>query len=99
MPDCSLMELVAPTLEDRDIRLTLGISRVRSRYTYMKDYGMKLLMADEDDVTTVMDRDRRLTGFFRGQTDNVKAPPGFEVSNPWKVGFPESCELVEMSAE
>jgi len=33
----------------------------------------------------VMDRDRRLTGFLRGQTDNVKAPKGFELSNPWRV--------------
>lgn len=33
----------------------------------------------------VMDRDRRLTGFLRGQTDNPKAPPGFELNNPWRV--------------
>jgi hypothetical protein len=33
-----------------------------------------------------MDRDRRLTGFIRGQTDRVKAPAGFELSNPWRVG-------------
>lgn len=33
----------------------------------------------------VMDRDRRLTGTLRGQTDNPKAPPGFELNNPWKV--------------
>lgn len=32
-----------------------------------------------------MDRDRRLTGFLRGQTDMVKAPEGFELSNPWRV--------------
>lgn len=36
----------------------------------------------------VMDRDRRLTGFLRGQTDNVQAPPGFELSNGWRVSFP-----------
>ncbi|KAI9781902.1 MAG: hypothetical protein M1835_004158 [Candelina submexicana] len=34
---------------------------------------------------TVMDRDRRLTGFLRGQTDHVEAPPGFELNNPWRV--------------
>ena len=34
---------------------------------------------------TVMDRDRRLTGFLRGQTDNPRAPAGFELSNAWKV--------------
>ncbi len=38
--------------------------------------------------TTVMDRDRRLTGYLRGQTDKVEAPPGFELNNPWRVsGF------------
>ena len=35
----------------------------------------------------VMERDRRLTGFLRGQTDNVEAPEGFELNNPWKVSF------------
>ncbi|KAL8728080.1 MAG: hypothetical protein Q9181_005469 [Wetmoreana brouardii] len=33
----------------------------------------------------VMDRDRRLTGFLRGQTDNPKAPPGFELNSPWRL--------------
>ncbi|KAL8850408.1 MAG: hypothetical protein Q9221_004640 [Calogaya cf. arnoldii] len=33
----------------------------------------------------VMERDRRLTGMLRGQTDNPKAPPGFELNNPWKM--------------
>merc|ERR1712029_928328 len=33
----------------------------------------------------MMDRDRRLTGFLRGQTDSVKAPAGFELSNPWRL--------------
>ncbi|KIH94186.1 hypothetical protein SPBR_06203 [Sporothrix brasiliensis 5110] len=33
----------------------------------------------------VMDRDRRLTGLLRGQTDNPSAPPGFEVNNPWRL--------------
>ena len=39
------------------------------------------------DVRVVMDRDRRLTGFLRGQTDKVEAPLGFELNNPWRVGF------------
>ncbi|TLS28841.1 hypothetical protein PpBr36_00303 [Pyricularia pennisetigena] len=34
---------------------------------------------------TVMDRDRRLTGFLRGQSDNPIAPPGFELNNPWRT--------------
>jgi hypothetical protein len=33
----------------------------------------------------VMERDRRLTGFMRGQTDRPVAPPGFELNNPWRV--------------
>ena len=32
-----------------------------------------------------MDRDRRLTGFLRGQTDDPVAPNGFELNNPWRV--------------
>ncbi len=47
------------------------------------------------DRYAVMDRDRRLTGYLRGQTDNAAAPPGFELNNPWRVGFPE--EAPEMS--
>ena len=35
--------------------------------------------------TPVMERDRRLTGFMRGQTDQPVAPPGFELNNPWRV--------------
>lgn len=34
-----------------------------------------------------MDRDRRLTGYLRGQTDKVEAPTGFELNNPWRVGI------------
>lgn len=32
-----------------------------------------------------MERDRRLTGFARGQTDKAVAPAGFELNNPWRV--------------
>ncbi|KAI3321274.1 hypothetical protein HD806DRAFT_204173 [Xylariaceae sp. AK1471] len=35
--------------------------------------------------TLVMDRDRRLTGFLRGQSDAPLAPAGFELNNPWRV--------------
>ncbi|KAL2350153.1 hypothetical protein BJ546DRAFT_1069456 [Cryomyces antarcticus] len=41
--------------------------------------------AQAPDKVVVMDRDRRLTGFIRGQTDRVQAPPGFELNNPWRV--------------
>ncbi|KAI1494938.1 small secreted protein [Biscogniauxia mediterranea] len=33
----------------------------------------------------MMDRDRRLTGSLRGQTDAAIAPLGFELNNPWRV--------------
>lgn len=33
----------------------------------------------------MMERDYRLTGAWRKQTDNVKAPLGFELNNPWKL--------------
>lgn len=40
------------------------------------------------DIAQVMERDRRLTGTLRGQTDGPEAPTGFELSNAWKVGRP-----------
>ncbi|KAI1200207.1 hypothetical protein F5X97DRAFT_102905 [Nemania serpens] len=33
----------------------------------------------------MMDRDRRLTGLLRGQSDEPLAPTGFEFNNPWRV--------------
>ncbi|GAB7340304.1 hypothetical protein MBLNU457_6760t1 [Dothideomycetes sp. NU457] len=33
----------------------------------------------------LMERDMRLTGWLRGQTDNAVAPAGFEFSNGWKL--------------
>ncbi|KAI0022799.1 hypothetical protein F4780DRAFT_777264 [Xylariomycetidae sp. FL0641] len=33
----------------------------------------------------LMDRDRRITGFLRGQSDNPIAPAGFELNNPWRT--------------
>ncbi|KAF1812235.1 hypothetical protein P152DRAFT_458626 [Eremomyces bilateralis CBS 781.70] len=38
-----------------------------------------------DSVHLVMQRDRRLTGFLRGQTDKAAAPEGFEFNNAWRV--------------
>ena len=48
--------------------------------------ALNLLHMANSLTETVMDRDRRLTGSLRGQTDQVEAPPGFELSNPWRVG-------------
>ncbi|KAJ6048420.1 uncharacterized protein N7446_011103 [Penicillium canescens] len=33
----------------------------------------------------MMERDQRITGAFRAQSSNHQAPPGFDVSNPWKI--------------
>jgi hypothetical protein len=43
----------------------------------------------------VMERDRQLTGFLRGQSDRPIAPVGFELSNPWKasLSFPITATL------
>lgn len=38
-------------------------------------------------MLAVMDRDRRLTGYLRGQVDQPTAPAGFEVSNGWRVSY------------
>ncbi|KAI2636639.1 hypothetical protein GGS21DRAFT_489394 [Xylaria nigripes] len=38
-----------------------------------------------DRQSTVMDRDRRMTGFLRGQSDAAVAPAGYELNNPWRV--------------
>ncbi|KAK5087661.1 hypothetical protein LTR70_002978 [Exophiala xenobiotica] len=33
----------------------------------------------------MLERDQRMTGLIRGQSDKVEAPVGFEVNNPWKM--------------
>ncbi|OTB11164.1 hypothetical protein K445DRAFT_322348 [Daldinia sp. EC12] len=33
----------------------------------------------------MMNRDMRLTGYLRGQSDAPAAPAGFELNNPWRV--------------
>jgi hypothetical protein len=40
-----------------------------------------------DILRAVMDRDRRLTGYLRGQVDQPTAPAGFELSNGWRVSY------------
>jgi hypothetical protein len=50
----------------------------------------------DTDIGLVMDRDRRLTGFLRGQTDNPIAPAGFELNNPWRVRYAIGGQLVNL---
>jgi hypothetical protein len=47
-----------------------------------------------------MERDRRLTGFMRGQTDKAVAPPGFELNNPWRVcvAIPNTGQLLTLNS-
>ena len=47
-----------------------------------------------------MDRDRRLTGWLRGQVDRPIAPAGFEYSNGWRVrGHPERRQYPSRATE
>lgn len=39
----------------------------------------------------VMNRDRRLTGFLRGQSSSPVAPDGYELNNPWRVCHLRAC--------
>lgn len=51
---------------------------------------------------TVLQRDRRLTGYARGQTDKPEAPKGFELNNPWRVsarGRGNVCSANNMQLE
>ena len=45
-----------------------------------------------------MNRDRRLTGYLRGQTDIVEPPVGFEVNNPWRVSRSRSYAVVMLTS-
>ncbi|MCJ1354211.1 MAG: hypothetical protein MMC33_004198 [Icmadophila ericetorum] len=58
-----------------------GLSQIR----YMQNGGKRARHSIDQWDKQMMDRDRRLTGYLRGQTDNVKAPEGFELNNPWRV--------------
>lgn len=45
-----------------------------------------------------MERDLRITGTMRGQSSNHTAPPGFDVSKPWKV-WPKITRFIETERE
>lgn len=77
----------------RDIRSISGIDRVSINVYRLRLGGWGWGQGEMDEMANakrdiVMDRDRRLTGWLRGQTDKVEAPVGFEVNNPWKVSAP-----------
>ncbi|CAN9130314.1 hypothetical protein GT037_006600 [Alternaria burnsii] len=52
------------------------------RYSKVRSFHDDLMRFTYE--TPVMERDRRLTGFMRGQTDKPVAPEGFELNNPWR---------------
>ncbi|OQO18828.1 hypothetical protein B0A51_14088 [Rachicladosporium sp. CCFEE 5018] len=58
-----------------------GLSKLR----HMQNGGKRARHSVDQWDRQMMDRDRRLTGFLRGQTDQVLAPEGFELSNGWRV--------------
>ncbi|ROW08530.1 hypothetical protein VMCG_03042 [Cytospora schulzeri] len=58
-----------------------GLSIVR----YKQNGGKRARRSVDQWDKQMMNRDRRLTGFLRGQSDNPIAPAGYELNNPWKV--------------
>ncbi|CAK7197554.1 hypothetical protein SEUCBS139899_000202 [Sporothrix eucalyptigena] len=58
-----------------------GMSKIR----HMQNGGKRARRSVDQWDRVMMDRDRRLTGLLRGQSDNPVAPPGFDVNNPWRV--------------
>ncbi|KLU89253.1 hypothetical protein MAPG_08227 [Magnaporthiopsis poae ATCC 64411] len=58
-----------------------GVATVK----YMQNGGKRARRSIDQWDRQMMDRDRRLTGFLRGQSDNPIAPLGFELNNPWKA--------------
>jgi len=56
-----------------------------SKIRHMQNGGKRARHSVDQWDRQMMERDLRLTGFLRGQTDRVAAPAGFEFSNGWKV--------------
>jgi len=57
-----------------------GLSKLR----HMQNGGKRGRHSIDAWDRQMMERDKRLTGFLRGQSDQPIAPDGFELSNPWK---------------
>ncbi|KAF2136170.1 uncharacterized protein K452DRAFT_329832 [Aplosporella prunicola CBS 121167] len=56
-----------------------------TKVKHMQNGGKRARHSVDQWDRVMMDRDRRLTGLLRGQTDRPFAPPGFELSNPWRL--------------
>ncbi|PGH07259.1 hypothetical protein AJ80_08019 [Polytolypa hystricis UAMH7299] len=62
-----------------------GIDAWDQQSTYLEPETEARTRKNSTNKPIVMERDMRLTGSLRGQTDNHIAPLGFELNNPWKV--------------
>ncbi|KAH6647449.1 hypothetical protein BKA67DRAFT_662238 [Truncatella angustata] len=58
-----------------------GLNKIK----HMQNGGKRQRRSIDQWDRQMMDRDRRITGFLRGQSDNPIAPIGFELNNPWRV--------------
>lgn len=58
-----------------------GMSKIRN----MQNGGKRGRRSIDQWDKQMMDRDRRLTGNIRGQSDTPLAPFGFDVNNPWRL--------------
>jgi hypothetical protein len=80
---CRPYDIMQTIRSDQGEALMLGIDRVCQPHSSIHDPWA-------DTASIVMDRDFRLTGAWREQSDNPVAPVGFEVNNPWRVCVFES---------
>ncbi|PYH45262.1 NADH dehydrogenase [ubiquinone] 1 alpha subcomplex subunit 1 [Aspergillus saccharolyticus JOP 1030-1] len=64
--------------------MTAGAGGIWAVKYWVNDYKQPRWGLDQWD-RQMMDRDRRITGTFRGQSANPTAPKGFELNNPWKL--------------
>ncbi|KAK9479187.1 hypothetical protein V1514DRAFT_328703 [Lipomyces japonicus] len=54
-------------------------------FSTLKNDGKKQRLNKDDWDRLMIERDLRLTGRFRAQTDELSARPGFELSSTWKA--------------
>ncbi|QYS95932.1 hypothetical protein H0G86_003199 [Trichoderma simmonsii] len=84
VPDLQPLRRGRTRASDRAIHWISGTSKVRNPQSDEFSLDTEAVDLDTNELE-VMERDRRLTGTLRGQTDNPEAPLGFEFSNGWKV--------------
>ena len=70
---------------EENLEANFSTAKYVCSYPITIEYQVGGIFSDTNCVCAVMERDFRITGSMRGQSTNVEAPTGFEVSNPWKV--------------